>query len=247
MIPHHDVLPQSPRSLSFPHPSRLFALRLASLSRRVASLVAGCGMLLAMMANPAFAHDHSFGTHGMALFGDRDGLYLSHLPLFRAPHDRQVVLKVRLADAELDRDLRERLHGKTALWTIEPERFELSRLDPHSAAPLRSFSADLFSGHFERDGQRAYTKAQLVVERVLVYRRLDPATRVRAEARYLPVGGFLVKEIDSRPDHDHIVALAAPAPAALTIPKAGLDNPEAALRAVAAVRGTVYFETGDLR
>lgn len=203
-------------------------------------------LVLACVGKQADAHDHSYGTHGMALFGDREGLYLSHLPLFRAPHGHQVVLKVRLADAQLDRALRGRLHGKTDLWTIEPERFELSRLDPQAAAPLRSFSADVYSGHFEREGERTYQKARFVVERVLVYRRLDSAVRSRAEARYLPVGGFLVKEIDSRPDYDHIVALAAPAPRVLTLPKAGLDNPEAALRALAEVRGTVYFETGDL-
>lgn len=218
--------------LSFPLFPALFALLMT---------------VLACMPQRAQAHDHSFGTHGMTLFGDRDGLYLSHLPLFRAPHGHQVVLKVRLADAQLDRALREQLDGKTHLWTIEPERFELSRLDPQAGSPLRTFSADVFSGHFERDGKRAYPKAQFVVDRVLVYRQLDSAMRSRSQARYLPVGSFLVKEIDSRPDYDHIVALAAPAPQVLVVPKAGLDNPEAALKALAAVRGTVYFETGDLR
>lgn len=226
----------------------LLRSRVRSLAGGATRLMAGaCVLLLAWMANPALAHDHSFGSHGMALFGDRDGLYASHLPLFRAPHEHQVVLKVRLADPALDRALRAQLHGKTALWTIEPERFELSRLDPQSAAPLRAFSADVFTGHFERDGQRVHAKAQLVVEQVLVYRRLDPALHSRKEARYLPVGSFLVKEIDSRPDYDHIVALSAPAPGVVTVAKAGLDNPEAALKSVAPVRGTVYFETGDLR
>lgn len=239
-------------TLMFRLSHKVFAARPTGLGatrfKPLVQLAAVCWLLLLPVGGGAArAHDHSYGTHGMALFGDRDGLYLSHLPLFRAPHDHQVVLRVRLADAELDRAVRERLHGNTALWTIEPEQFALSRLDPDAAAPLRAFRADIFSGHFERDGQRAYPKAQLVVERVIVYRRIDPAPRVRAEARYLPVGAFLVKEIDSRPDYDHIVALAAPAAGVLTVGKAGLGNPEAALAALAAVRGTVYFETGDLR
>lgn len=204
-------------------------------------------LLLFFLIGGAHAHDHSFGTHGMALFGDRDGLYASHLPLFRAPHEHQAVLRVKLADPALDRALREQLDGKTGLWTIEPERFELSRLDPTSASPLRGFGADVFSGHFEREGKRVYAKAQFVVEQVIVYRRLDPAVRSRPEARYLPVGRFLVKEIDSRPDFDHIVALSAPAQSPLTIRKSGLDNPEAQLKTLAPVRGTIYFETGDLR
>ena len=248
MISSQARLPHPSLSLSASRQASLGATQSRKLLRQAIGMLAGLGvLLLAAVGNPARAHDHSFGTHGMALFGDRDGLYASHLPLFGAPHDHQVVLKLRLADPGLDRAVRAGLHGKTALWTIEPERFELSRLDPQAAAPLRAFSADVVRGHFERGGQRLHAKARFVVEQVLVYRRLDPAARVRMDARYLPVGSFLVKEIDSRPDYDHIVALAAPAPGVLTVAKAGLDNPEAALKALAAVRGTVYFETGDLR
>lgn len=123
----------------------------------------------------------------------------------------------------------------------------MSRLDPASASPLRSFGADVFSGHFEREGKRMHAAAQFVVEQVILYRRLDPAVRSRLEARYLPVGRFLVKEIDSRPDFDHIVALSAPAPSPITIRKSGLDNPEAQRKTIAPVRGSIYFETGDLR
>ncbi len=204
-------------------------------------------LLFAFVAGPVHAHDHSFGTHGMVLFGGREALYASHLPLFRAPHDHQVVLQVRLSDPALDRALRERLDGKTALWTIEPERFELSRLDPASRAPLQAFDAGVYEGHFERKGILSYKKAGFVVERVLVYRQLDPDARARAQARYLPVGRFLVKEIDSRPDVDHIVALEAAQAGVVTIPKAGLGNPEEVLKQTAPVTGTVYFETEDLR
>lgn len=207
------------------------------------------GLLLACLAltAQASAHDPSYGSHGMALFGDRDGLYASHLPLFHAPHDVQAVLQLRLADARLDRELRARMQGTTALWTIEPEHFELSRLGPGSAAPLRAFGANIYSGHFERGGQRLFAGARFVVEKVLLFQRLDPRLRTRGEASYVPVGKYLVKRLDSRPDFDHIVKLASPAAAALTIPKAGMGNPEAVLRKAVPVIGTVYFETGDLR
>lgn len=170
-----------------------------------------------------------------------------HLPLFRAPHDRQIVLRVRLADPEPDPAVREQMHGKLGLWTIEPERFELPRLGHESSNPLRSFGADVFSGHFERAGKRAHAKARCVVERGIPYRKLDPAARVRGGSRCLSVGRYLVKEIDSRPDVDHIAALSAPAAGPLTIRKAGMDNPEARIKSLAPVRGTGYFETGDLR
>ncbi|MEH6435165.1 hypothetical protein [Massilia sp. DD77] len=209
---------------------------------RRALLLLGCAI-----STGALAHDPSYGSHGMALFGDKDGLYASHLPLFRAPHDVQAVLQVRLADATLDRALRARMQDTTALWTIDPEHFELSRLAPGSAAPLRGFGADIYNGHFERGGQRMYAGARLIVEKVVLYRRLDPAMREAAEAHYLPVGKYLVKRLDSRPDYDHIVKLAAPAAAPVTIRKQGLGNPEAALGRVAPVLGSVYVETGDLR
>jgi hypothetical protein len=222
--------------------------RLPSFTTAFSKLLAGlCLLALALVGKPAGAHDHSYGTHGMVLFGDRDGLYLSHLPLMRAPHDHQVVLAVRLADPALDKSVREALRGKTELWTIEPERFELSRLDPASSTPLRAFGADIFNGHFERDGRRVHSKAQLLVEKVVVYRKLDTASRTRTHARYLPIGRFLVKEIDSRPDFDHIVALGTPALRPAVVPKSGLDNPEAFLTQGFDVRGTVYFDTADLR
>ncbi|WP_179119151.1 hypothetical protein [Massilia sp. KIM] len=192
-------------------------------------------------------HDATYGSHGMALFGDRDGLYASHLPMFRAPHDHQMVLQVRLSDPKLDRTLRERMQGTTALWTIDPERFELSRLGPGAPNPVRAFQAKVFSGHFERDGKEEIAQAGFVVEKVLLFERLDPSVRARAQAHYLPVGKYLVKRLDSRPDYDHILKLAGPAPAPLTVAKDGMANPEAALRRLAPVVGTVYFETGDLR
>jgi hypothetical protein len=204
-------------------------------------------VLLLCAAGAATAHDASHGAHGMVLFGDRDGLYASHLPLFKAPHDRQIVLQLRLADPRLDAQLRARMQGTTALWTIDPERFELSRLDPASASALREFKADIVEGHFERGGRQRYAQARFVVEKLLYHWRLDPTLRVATESHYLPVGKYLVKRLDSRPDFDHIVKLAQPARAPLTIARPDLANPERALGTLTPVVGTVYFETGDLR
>lgn len=206
----------------------------------------------------ALAAPATFGQHGMVLFGGSDGLYASHLPMFHAPHDHQVILKVHVADPALDAALKRRLDSKAVLWTIAPEKFELDRLAPKAANPLRSFKADLVLGHFERGGATEYAGAKLVVDQVLVYRPLSPAAARAATARYLQVGGgarrFLVKEIDSRPDYDHIVAVsAAPGtPAApLVLAKTALTQPDAA-QLDAALPGiksgaTIYFDTADLK
>ncbi|GGY80522.1 hypothetical protein GCM10007388_11460 [Pseudoduganella plicata] len=219
-------------------------------------------LLLAAMLPfvPVHAAGVTYGTHGMALFGGREALYASHLPMFHAPHDYQVILRVRLSDARLDGELRQRLDGHTALWTIDPEKFELDRLAPAAPAPLRAFRATVVQGHFEQGGKPQYRNVEIVVDEVLLFRRLSPQTLENASARYLQVGAgrlrFLVKTIDSRPDFDHIVAYrAAPGAdsASVTVPKVGLKQPSArelaaALEVPAAtIGGTVYFHTDDLR
>jgi hypothetical protein len=210
------------------------------------------GAPLAMAANP------TYGEHGMALFGGKEGLYAAHLPMFHAPHDYQVILKLRMADPAQDRELRARLDGKTALWTLAPQKFELDRLAPGAADPLAGFKADLVLGHFEQGGKTEYAGAAVVVERVLLFRQLSAQATRSDTARYIQLGTgtqrFLVKLIDSRPDFDHIVAITVPRKAPtlpLTVAKRGLDQPSMqVLRNAlpgAHVTGTVYFSTEDLK
>lgn len=224
---------------------------------RIAAL--GVAGWLAVCA-PGVAADASQGEHGMALFGGRDGLYASHLPMFHPPHDYQVLLRVHVADPAVDASLRRRLDGKPALWTIAPEQFELDRLAPGADAPLRQFQADLVLGHFEQGGRPQYRSATVVVDQVLLYRQLSGAPQASPTATYLQIGAgrqrFLVKRIDSRPDYDHIVSYRAArgAPAApVTVSKHALRQPRARVLAAAlharpdAIRGTVYFYSDDLR
>lgn len=206
-----------------------------------------------LLAGGAHAANATFGQHGMALFGGKDALYASHLPMFHAPHDYQVVLRVHLADPAQDRSLRQRLDGKTALWTVSPENFELDRLAPKAATPLKRFKADMVEGHFEQGGKTRIAGATVVVDEVLLFRQLSPAIKTSDSARYVRIGRYLVKEIDSRPDFEHIVALkAAPnAGAPVSVGKQALAETAAAAieRALpgARVQGTVYFYTDDLK
>jgi len=220
------------------------------------ALLATCTLL------PPLVHaaDKTYGTHGMALFGGQEGLYASHLPMFHAPHDYQVILQVHIADPATDAALRKRLDGNNALWTIDPEKFELSTLAPDTRTPRKEFKADLVQGHFERGGNTQYKAATVVIDKVLVFRQLDDKPRNAGMSRYMQIGGgaqrFLVKEIDSRPDFDHIVSYRA-VPGASTasvqvrkwgMKAAGNDALAMALKAnMAAIGGTIYFETDDLK
>lgn len=200
----------------------------------------------------------TFGQHGMVLFGGRHGIYASHLPMFHPPHDYQVLLRIRVADKELDAQLRKRLGGGSALWTLAPEKFAIDRLAPGASRPLAIFKGDLVLGHFERGGKIEFAGATIVVDKVLLYRQLSTRPSTSASSRYLQLGRgtqrFLVKEVDSRPDFDHIVALAVPPRARrgpLEVSKTGLaQTPAAALQRAlpgARVTGTVYYETADLK
>lgn len=230
--------------------------------RRRAVLGAGlAALLLPGAVRAAGDHRHGWGVHGMLLFGGAEGLYAYHLPLFRPPHDRQVVLSLRLAEGELDGQVRAALAGR-ALWTLEPEKFGLDRLTPGHGEPLRAFRGTLVRGHFEQGGTRV-AEVGVEVLGVEMFRPLDPAPRVSATASYTVLGTgrerFLVKQVDSRPDFDHVVALRAsagePGGGGVTLPKAGLAEPAADLLAQAVrdqlgagwqVLGTAYFATADL-
>ncbi|HEU4776354.1 MAG TPA: hypothetical protein VFS95_05970 [Telluria sp.] len=214
-----------------------------------------CALLFSPLAGAA---GPTFGQHGMALFGGSGGLYASHLPMFHPPHDYQVVLKLRISDKSLDDQLRRQLGSTVALWTLSPEEFDLDRLAPGSKQPLTRFKADIVQGHFEQGGTTRHAAATVIVEKVLMFRKLSATLAKSGSARYLQIGSgserFLLKEIDSRPDFDHIVAVSTRADAPLEplmLSKTSLAEPSARMLSDALpgskVRGTVYFSTEDLK
>jgi hypothetical protein len=223
-------------------------------------------LAVAAAAPAAAAQGPSFGEHGMVLFGGRDGLFLSHMPMFHRPHDTQVVVQVHLADPHRDAALRRELAARPGLWTIVPERFELDRLAPDAADPLRTFHADVVRGHFERGGRTQSHGDEFVVERVLFDHRLAPSPTPAATPRYQVVdagGGtrehFLVHWIATRPDADHILRVLTPTrarlPPQVELPRGAslASTPRELQHALrqsgatsARVGPAIYLETGDL-
>ena len=212
------------------------------------------------VAQPA-AQPVGYGSHGMAVFGGRDGLYASHLPMFHAPHDTQVLLRFHLADARVDASLRARLALRPQLWTLDPEHFDLHRLQPGHEQPIKQFGARFVQGHFERDGVERFAGQTVVVDEVLLFKPLDfkPANDAkvgRSAGRYLLLGAgrefFAVKEMDRRPDFDTIVAM-KPLPQAKQ-PNVKAPTPSSLQTALQGQLGgtlkvgkTLYFETEDLK
>lgn len=210
--------------------------------------------LAALAPLMAGAADTAVGGHGMAVFGGREAIYASHLPMFHTPHDSQVVLRLHLADKAADQALRETLAREPKLWTLDPETFDLLRLAPGHAQPLREFKAKFFEGHFERGGKPQAKAERVIVDEVLLFRRLDAAPRTGAQGRYRLIGQgtewFAFKEIDRRPDFDHILRVTAPQGLdRVEVPLKGVERPNAALQRALKAQGLteIYFETEDLR
>jgi hypothetical protein len=231
--------------------------------------------LVAMQFSPVAAAAKNpllpgYGSHGMAVFGGVEGLYASHLPMFHQPHDVQLVFRFHLKDVATDTALRTRLSTSPALWTLDPEAFDLYRFAPQHATPLTQFQARFVEGHFERGGKEQYAKQTVVVDEVIVYRKLDVAKRVESAGKYIKIGAereqFLLKVIDRRPDFDIIVAINRLKSAAnrassssyseVMVPVIDLKPPttvalESALnmqgKGLFSVLSMLYFETDDLK
>lgn len=211
-----------------------------------------------------------WGSHGMAVFGGHDGLYASHLPMFHAPHDTQVIIRFHLQDQTIDAELRNALAQKPELWTLDPEEFDLLKLALGHTMPLKKFTARFVQGHFERGGKERFTGQTALIDEVILFRRLSATERKHTAGRYHVIGKgrehFLIKEIDRRPDFDLIVALkpsdkrVLSLPKSIAIPSDKLAAPtaqlwESALKKQAGsgwkmgwkIGDIIYFETEDLK
>jgi len=142
-------------------------------------------------------------VHGMFVFGERD-TYLSHLPMFHAPHDYQVILKVSFQSSHTNHIYQRLNHTTDSTFTLVPQPMDLTEV---IAGTKTSFTADLYDGHFERGGKKL---GSLVVdiEKIIVAAKLD-ADRVHPEdTRFIAFGErgeyFVAHLIDGKPSFDFI-------------------------------------------
>jgi len=157
-----------------------------------------------------------FGRHNMFVFG-RETVLLSHLPMFMAPHDAQLLLEVTLEDAAGDSLMEawkaERAsHPDERLYTMMPEKFALSTLYSPDPPARSSFRARFFRGHLERGGEIIPELADVVVRvtGVPYARRFDREGKPE-DLTYLLIGSgterFLAHRISEPPDFDQILAV----------------------------------------
>jgi hypothetical protein len=126
------------------------------------------------------------GGHGMIVFGDASGTWMSHIPMFHSPHDAQVILQVELSGLPA---AKKSLDFSGANFTFSPDAFSLNDL---ISGRIDSFRGSLFRGNFELGGTEVAKQVQVKVVAVKLARALHelPAGETVAPVNefYLVVG-----------------------------------------------------------
>ncbi|AMY09580.1 hypothetical protein LuPra_02799 [Luteitalea pratensis] len=158
-------------------------------------------------------------VHGMLLVGEETA-FLSHLPMFSAPHDFQAILEARFTKAGSNPQadyFADRKRTGIRIYSLEPARFVLPQLV--AAEPLRSFKGNLYRGHFERfssqaakDAARIAQDVDVTVTGVVTFRQFVPEASRTAQLEYLVFGKgrerFLAHGISAAPDFDQVLRVA---------------------------------------
>jgi hypothetical protein len=202
-------------------------------------------------------------THGMLIVGSQT-VYLSHLPMFHAPHDYQVIVEARFHAPKGDPQatyVADRAKTGTPIYTLVPEPFVL----PDVIKGKRSFKATIFRGHFERGGTSIAENVTVDITRVLLFKPFDPQAVKPTDLQYFLFGKgpetFLAHLIVAPPDYDQVLAVKPGAPIPDGVQSAGMNvtianhlNNKPLIAGEAATAGTLslgvstefYKETGDL-
>jgi hypothetical protein len=158
-------------------------------------------------------HSHQNGpadkpaVHGMVIFGHHK-IYASHLPLFHAPHDYQIILELELSKEDVQKFIADQQqHPESVTYTIEPEKFILAEM----VTKLGSFKANLYRGHFERGGIKIYDSLQVKIASVIYFKKFDPREAHAANSVFLVFGNeqerYAAHQISNKPDFDQIILI----------------------------------------
>jgi hypothetical protein len=138
------------------------------------------------------------GVHGMIVVGGAR-LFFSHIPMFSAPHDAQVLLEGEMSDIP-DRPAT----FAAELFTFEPRPFSLDALID---GELRAFEGDLYRGSFENGGTKVATDVQVRVKKLLVARILGAGSAAHDVLFGTPDLPFALHAIDTPADVDEVARL----------------------------------------
>jgi len=170
--------------------------------------------LLFLLSQVSFAEDEVkklppldpgyMGVHGMVLVTHGSNIYASHLPLYNKPHNVQLLYKLDNNDLALLQTVRD-----SQLITIKPKSFNLQRL---MRGEKMVIEADLYAGHFERDGMLVYDNISLSFDKQLYVRTFDDIKPSSTKQEYDVVSlrknyKFYIHRIQQAPSFAHILGV----------------------------------------
>lgn len=185
------------------------------------------------------------GVHGMLLFNQDSLLYAAHLPLYKKPHNAQIIYKIKTENAALLALVRD-----ADQVTIEPEKFNLQRLMRGESFTVK---ADVYLGHFERGGSKLYEDVKIAFNELQYFRMLEDLAEPGVDKVYdlvdLDKGArLLIHQIQRAPSFDHIALLTDPNSCITTIRTGNLVPDENFLIGRLRFCGSmkrIYYETKD--
>ncbi|TQF71760.1 hypothetical protein [Pseudoalteromonas luteoviolacea] len=109
--------------------------------------------------NPAYQ-----GEHGMVLMNRGSKIYATNFPSYKLPGDIQVVYKIDNPDVAFLNLVRD-----SELITIKPKPFNLQRLERGEEITV---VADVYEGHYKKDGFKVYAERSIVFSDKLYSRKM---------------------------------------------------------------------------
>jgi len=158
----------------------------------------------------------------MVVVGERK-IFLSHLPMFMAPHNAQAILEVSFVKAGKNVDdvyFKDKAINKTVrFYTLQPQSFVLQDLfqtDPAHPA-LTHFTGTVFRGHLEKGGVPidALTNIEVRVKQVAHAHSFEGTSKA-STLTYVMFGSdeerLLAHFITAPPDFDQLLSISATGP-----------------------------------
>lgn len=144
------------------------------------------------------------GIHGMALFTQGSSIYASHMPMYKKPHNVQLLYKLDNNDLAVLQTIRD-----GDLITVKPKPFNLQRL---MRGEKMVIYVDLYAGHFERDGMLVYENIPLSFDKQLYVRTFDNIKPSSTKQNYDFVSlkknyKIYIHRIQQAPSFDHIIGI----------------------------------------
>ncbi|MGE3260614.1 MAG: hypothetical protein AB7K68_02435 [Bacteriovoracia bacterium] len=205
---------------------------------------------LLLMLLPGFAWAEHSAVHGMLVLGT-EKIYLSHLPMFHAPHDSQVIFEAEFDAATMAQLKASKEASRETVYTLVPEPFALGEM----VAKPHSFGAELYRGHFERGGTLIAENVKVSAPKVLFRQKLKPETLPAKAFSGFFFGsggkGWLAHVIHGKPDFDQFVEVDS-AGVNLVVTFSAPNEPLEEGQVLRSVHGTlkikksVYLEFDDL-